>query len=88
MLVELINVITKLNKILPGKGENRLVTADNIAAVLSLPLTWIDLDISIIESASTHDYPVNGIVYVHIASMNANAIVEVLSADRELDKVK
>jgi predicted nucleic acid-binding protein len=88
VLVELINVLAKLNKILKTKQESQLVISDNIAAVLSLPIIWIDLDIRIIETASTYDYQVNGVDYVHIASMDANSISEVLSADHELDKVK
>ena len=62
--------------------------ADNIAAVLSLPIIWIDLDILIIETASRYEYSVNGVDYVHIASMETNSISEVFSADQELDKVK
>lgn len=85
MLVELINVLVKLNRALSSKREKKLVIADNIAEVLSLPIIWIDMDIRIIETASTYDYPVNGVDY-DIASMNANSIIEVLSADRELDK--
>jgi len=88
VLVELINVLTKLNKIISKEGANKLVIADNIAAVLSLPIIWIDLDISIIETASKYEYAVNGVDYVHIASMNGNTIDEILSADRDLDKVK
>jgi predicted nucleic acid-binding protein len=88
VLVELINVLAKINKILKAKQESQLVISDNIAAILSLPIIWIDLDIRIIETASTYDYHVNGVDYVHIASMNANSIGEILSADRELDKVK
>jgi predicted nucleic acid-binding protein len=88
VLVELINVLTKLNKIISDKGQNKLVIADNIAAVLSLPIIWIDLDISIIETASKYEYPINGVDYVHIASMNGNTIDEIFSVDRDLDKVK
>ncbi len=87
VLVGLINVLVKLNKIISSKREKKLVIADNIAAVLSLPIVWIDLDIRIIGTAFTLDYPVNGVDYVHIASMNASFMSEVLSADRELDKV-
>lgn len=88
VLVELINVLVKLNRVLATRGEKKLVISDNIAAMLSLPISWIDLDIHVIEMASTYDYSVNGIDYVHVASMNANSMVEVLSADHELDKVK
>ena len=65
-----------------------MVIADNISAVLSMPIIWIDIDISIIENASKYEYALNGVDYVHIATMNGNAIDEVLSADSDLDKVK
>ena len=65
VLVELINVLAKLNKVLSKRGEEKLVIADNIAAVLSLPIIWIDLDVLIIETASTFDYGINGVDYVH-----------------------
>jgi len=88
VLVELVNVLVKMNKILSDKGEKKLVIKDNIEAVLSLPIIWIDLEFLIIETASTFDYGINGVDYVHIASMEANSITQVLSADQELDRVK
>jgi predicted nucleic acid-binding protein len=88
VLVELINVLVKLNKILAAKGQEKLRIADNIAAMLSLPIAWIDLDFLIIETASGYDHGINGVDYVHIASMETNSVLEIISADRELDKVK
>ena len=72
---------------LSSKDEKKLVIADNIAAVLSLPIVWIELDTFNIEKASTLDYDVNGVDYVHLASMEADSIIEVLSADKELDRL-
>jgi len=88
VLVELISVLVKLNKFLSNQGGKKLVIADNIAAVLSLPIIWIDLDFLIIETASTYGYGINGVDYAHIASMEVNSITEVLSADQELDRVR
>ena len=88
VLVELMNVLVKLNRILSNRGEKKLVISDNIAAVLSLPIIWIDLEVLVIETASKYDYGINGVDYVHVASMEMNSITQVLSADRELDKVK
>ncbi len=59
----------------------------NMEAVMSLPVVWIDLDFLMIEKASTYKFDVNGIDYIHVASMELNSMGEVLSADRELDKV-
>jgi len=81
-------VIVKLNRVLSDKGEKKLVTSDNIAALLSLPIIWIDLDVLVIETASKYDYGINGVDYVYVASMEMNSITQVLSADQELDNVK
>lgn len=88
VLVELINVLTKLNRILKRRGRKPLSIKENIQAVLSLPLVWVDLDILIIEKASEYTFEINGIDYIHVASMEVNSINEVLSADKDLDKVR
>lgn len=88
VLVELINVLTKLNRILKKRGRRPLNIKENIQAVLSLPLVWIDLDILIIEKASEYTFEINGVDYIHVASMEVNSINEVLSADKDLDKVR
>jgi predicted nucleic acid-binding protein len=88
VLVELISVLVKLNKVLSSKEEAKLVIRDNIAAIQSLPIIWMDLDFLTIERAASYDYPINGVDYLHIASMELNSLTEILSADRELDKVE
>ena len=82
------NVLVKLNKVLLDMNERKLVISDNVAALLSLPIIWIDLDVLIIERASTYNYAINGVDYVHVASMEMNSITDIISADKELDKVK
>lgn len=86
VLVELINVLTKLNRILKRRGRKPLSIKENIQAVLSLPLVWIDLDILIIEKASEYTFEINGVDYIHVASMEVSSINEVLSADKDLDR--
>lgn len=88
VLVELINVLAKLNRIFSKKGQKTLVIRDNVRAMLSLPIVWIDLDFFIIEIASAYGYNVNGVDYVHIASMETNSLTQILSADEELDNVE
>ncbi len=88
VLVEIISVLVRLNKVLSSKDEAKLVIRDNISAVQSMPITWMDLDFLIIERASTYDYAINGVDYLHVATMDVNSITEVLSADQELDRVK
>ncbi len=88
VLVELINVLKKVNDFLKKHRKPTLNLADNVDAVMSLPLTWLDLDFLAIERASTYSYDVSGIDYVHISSMELGSITEIISADRELDRVK
>ncbi len=88
VLVELIGVLKKLNNILSRRGLKELNIKDNIDAVLSLPIGWVDLDLLIVEIASTYRFKVNGVDYVHLATMEANSIQEILSADKDLDKAK
>ena len=47
-------------------------------------LTWT---FSIVERASTYSFDINGVDYIHAASMEVNSITEVLSADADFDKV-
>lgn len=87
VLAELVNVIKKMNDALSKQGRKALNIERNIEAVMSLPVVWIDLDFLVIEKASTYRFDVNGIDYMHVASMELNSISEILSADKELDKV-
>ena len=59
-MVELISVLKKLNRVLSKQGGKELVIEDNIEAVLSLPITWVDLDLLIIEKASTYSLNIGG----------------------------
>ena len=88
ILVELINAIVKLNKILKKENRSLLNLEENISAVLSLPINWVDLDFLIIERASQYEYEINGVDYLHIATMEINSMTEILSADEDLDKVR
>ena len=87
VLVELVNVLKKLNDLLSVQGRRGLSIKDNVEAVMSLPIVWIDLDFLVVERASAYSFDVNGIDYVHLASMELNSISEILSADKDLDKV-
>ncbi len=88
VLVELINVLVKLNKILKRRRKRPLSIKENIRAVLSLPIVWVDLDLLIIEKASEYTFEINGVDYIHVASMEVNSINEVLSADKDLDRIR
>jgi predicted nucleic acid-binding protein len=87
VLVEVISALVKINKILKGRGERELNIRKNIDAILSLPIRWIEVSPMLIRRASEYEYPVSGVDYVHLASMELNGVEDVISADKELDKV-
>lgn len=85
VLIELINVLVKLNRTLPE--EKQLNIRKNIEAVTSLPIIWLDIDLFILERAAEYTYRVSGVDYIHIALMEVNMVSSVISADTELDKI-
>ena len=87
ILVETINVLTKINKLLNSAGKAELDIRKNIDAILSLPIIWFDLNFLVIKRAAEYKYKVSGVDYVHIASMELNSVSELISGDKELDKV-
>jgi len=87
VLVEVINVLCKLNRILEEAQKEKLDIRKNIDAMLSLPIKWVELDFAIIRRASEYQFKVSGIDYIHVASMELNLVNEIVSADEELDKI-
>ena len=87
VLVETINVLTKINKLLNVAGKAELDIRKNVDAILSLPIVWFDLNFLVIKRAAEYKYKVSGVDYVHIASMELNSVSEVISGDKEIDKV-
>ena len=83
VLAELLNVLVRLRKLTGGK----LDVKRSMQAILSLPITWFDLNFFVMENAAGYNYKISGIDYVHIATMEINAIKKTVSADAELDKV-
>ena len=88
VLVEMINVLAKMNKSLKIAGQKQLDIRDNISAVLSLPITWSDASFAIIHRASEYSYDISGTDYMHIATMELNGVNRVISADSDFDEVK
>ena len=88
VLVETINVLIKVNKVLREKKEKPLNINENIDAILSLPITWLDLNFSIIKKASEYNYNVSGADYIHIATMELNSVGKIISADKDFDEVE
>ncbi len=88
VLIELINVLKKINKELIKQDKKPLDISKNIDAVLSLPLIWLDIDFLIVRKASQYEYNISGIDYIHIATMEINSIKNIISADDDFDKVE
>ena len=74
VLIETINVLIKINKTLKDKGEKQLNVRENIDAILSLPIVWMDINFPVIRYAAEYDYNVSGVDYIHIATMEINGI--------------
>lgn len=87
VLVETINVLTKINRMPNVAGKAELDILRNIDAILSLPIVWFDLNFPIIKRAAQYAYHVSGVDYIHIAAMELNSVSEVVSGDKELDRV-
>ena len=87
VLVEVINVLKNINKILKKENKKELDIRKNIDSILSLPIIWFNLDFFIIKKAAEYKYNIVGVDYLHIASMEINSVTQIFSADEELDKV-
>jgi len=87
VLIELINVLKKINKKLREDGGRNLDIKKNIDAILSLPIIWFDIGIIVIKRASEYDFNVTGVDYIHISTMELNSINEIITADKDFDKV-
>lgn len=87
VLAETLNVLTKINRMLAATGKAELDIRKNIDAILSLPIVWFDLNFLIIKKAAEYKYKISGVDYLHIASMELNSVKELISSDKELDKV-
>lgn len=86
VLVEIINVLTRLNKALKEQKERSLDIRKNIDAVLSLPIIWLDINFAVIKKASEYNYNISGADYTHIAAMELNSIKKIISADADFDE--
>lgn len=87
VLVEIINVLVAMNKELKKQKREALDIKRNIELVISLPITWFDLDFLTIKKASEYQYGINGADYTHAASMEINSVREIISADKDFDKI-
>ena len=86
-LAELISVLVKINRMRKSENKSTVDINMNVSAVLSLPVTWIEMDFSVIEKASRYTYKTSGSDYIHAASMDIHGVYSIISADAELDKI-
>lgn len=86
VLVEVINVLNKINKSLAKDGL-KLNIGENIDALLTLPITWHDLNFLILKHSAKYDFNISGADYSHIATMEINSVYEIITADSDFDKV-
>jgi len=86
VLSELIGVLKKINKELIRRKIPELDIRANIDAVLSLPITWLELELFIIKRAAEHTFPAPGADYVHAATMEIHGITHIISADQDFDR--
>lgn len=86
VLVEFVHVLVRLNRGL-DKRHGVFDVPKLTEALLSLVQNWADLDDMVVKRASQYTAKVNPPDYFHLATMELHGSAEVLSADRELDKV-
>ncbi len=87
VLVESINVLAKINKELKKTNQKTLIIGANLNAILSLPITWFELDFLTIRKAAEYSHNIATQDYFHLATMDIQSVHEIISADKELDKV-
>ena len=88
VLIEMMNVLTKINKALRNAKQKELDIRENIDAVLSLPIIWFDTSFPVIQRAAEYRYDISGTDYLHIATMELNGVNKIISADSDFDEVK
>lgn len=86
VLLEIMNVLQKLNIVLRTKGIPEIDISANIDVILALPIVWFDLTPGIMHRAAT----VRGLRpadAVHVVTAELEGIREIISADQDFDRV-
>lgn len=87
LLTECLHVLKSLNKIAVKKARKSIDIRMSLNAIMSIPIKWLELTPLVVLRASEFNYPLATGDALHIASMELNGITEILSADKEIDKV-
>ncbi|MEK6970482.1 MAG: type II toxin-antitoxin system VapC family toxin [archaeon] len=85
--IELMGVLSKINK---ERKKQKLPPMDverNIEAVLSYPIAWLDINFFIIRKAASHSSELMASDRIHAATMELNDIKEIISADTDFDTI-
>ncbi len=88
VLVELQSVLRKFNKLRKREGHSPYDVPANVDAVLSYPITWLDIDFLTVKRAAEYAYNIAGPDCVHVASMELAGVSRIISADAEFDKAE
>lgn len=87
VFVEILGVLRKLNKELMRLGKKEIDVRANMDAILSLPITWLDVNPYIIKMAAEYNFTASAQDQVHAATMEVHGIYEIISADADFDKI-
>ncbi len=87
VLLEVINVLNRINKILEHENKILLNIQENVEAILDLPINWFDINFVLIRHSAKYSFKISPTDYIHIASMELNSIFEIISADQDFDKI-
>ena len=87
VLIEILNVLNKINHIFEKENKEILKIEDNIDAILNLPIVWYDLNFLIIKHASKYDFKISTMDFIHVATMELNSTFEIISADSDFYKI-
>lgn len=87
VLLEVYGVLRKFNGTLRRKKEKEFDIQANFDALLSLPITWFDMSVYVIERSITYTESVQTGDYVHIATADIHGMREIFSADKEFDRI-
>lgn len=85
VLAEIVNSLFKINKELKAAHQKPIDIEKNVDAILSYPIVWFDFEFLTIRKAIEYPYNMSSQDYFHIATIEINAIKEIISADKEFD---
>lgn len=83
--IELLGVLSKMNKERTKHKKPALDTEKNIDALLSYPIAWMDISLFTIRKAASYPGHLLASDRIHLATMELNDVKEIISADTDFD---